>query len=55
LTPRLEEYEKITTLTTGRYYYGHIYAKAFYNLSKTYEQKGFKGKAIDAYNKFIEL
>jgi serine/threonine protein kinase/tetratricopeptide (TPR) repeat protein len=48
-------FEKMTNLTTGRYYHGDIYARAFYNLGKIYQQKGWKGKAIESYNKFIEL
>jgi len=41
-----EEYEKILSLTTGRLYYGDIYAKSFYMLGMIYEQKGWKGKAM---------
>jgi tetratricopeptide (TPR) repeat protein len=50
-----EEYEKITRLTTGRLYYGDVYAKSFYMLGKIFEQKGWKGKAIEHYEKFLEL
>jgi serine/threonine protein kinase/Flp pilus assembly protein TadD len=50
-----KEYEKITTLTIGRWYFGDIYAKAFYQLGKIYEQIGPNEKAIECYNKFIEL
>ncbi len=50
-----EQYKKIISLTTGRLSFGDIYAGAFYKLGKIYEQRGFKGKAIDRYNKFIEL
>ncbi len=50
-----EEYEKITTLTTGRLYYGDIYVKSFYVLGKIYEEKGWKGKAIEHYEKFLDL
>jgi len=48
-------YEKITSLTYDRFVVGDIYAKAFYQLGKIYEQKGFRSKAIDNYNKFINL
>jgi serine/threonine protein kinase/Tfp pilus assembly protein PilF len=51
----IQEYEKITRLTSGRLYFGDIYARAFYQLGKIYEQKGWKGKAIENYNKFIKL
>jgi len=50
-----EEYEKITTLTTGRLYYGDIYAKSFYMLGNIYEKKGWEGKAIEHYEKFLAL
>jgi len=50
-----EEYERITKLTTGRIFYGDIYAKSFYMMGKIYEQKGWKGKAIDQYEKFLNL
>jgi serine/threonine protein kinase/Tfp pilus assembly protein PilF len=50
-----EQYEKIISLTTGRLIFGDIYAKAIYMLGKIYEHRGFKGKAIDNYIKFIEL
>ncbi|MCK4836821.1 MAG: tetratricopeptide repeat protein, partial [Candidatus Aminicenantes bacterium] len=50
-----EQYEKIISLTTGRLIFGDLYAKSFYQLGKIYEQRGFKGKAIDNYNKFIDL
>jgi len=50
-----EEYERITALTTGRLYYGDIYAKSFYMLGKIYEQQGDTSKAIDHYEKFLDL
>jgi len=50
-----EEYEKITALTTGRFFFGDIYAKAFYMLGKIYEQQGNKAKAIEHYEKFLDL
>jgi tetratricopeptide (TPR) repeat protein len=50
-----EEYERITYLTTGRFYYGDIYAKSFYMLAKIHEQQGQKNKAIEHYEKFLDL
>jgi len=50
-----EEYERITTLTTGRISYGDIYAKCFYNLGKIYEQQGDTSQAIENYEKFLSL
>ncbi len=50
-----EEYEKILTLTTGKLYYGEIYARSLYWLGKIYEEEGLKEKAIEYYEKFISL
>jgi len=50
-----KEYEKITLLTTGRHYYGDIYAKAFYMLGKIAEQQGDKARAVTNYRKFLDL
>jgi len=55
LDKALEEYVRITSLTSGRLEYGYIYAKAFYMLGKIYEQQGNKAKAIENYLKFIDL
>jgi len=50
-----EEFVKITKLTSGRLNYGHIYAKSFYMLGKIYEQQGDTAKAIEHYEKFLDL
>ncbi len=50
-----EEYEKITSLTTGRTAYGDIYARSFYMLGKIYEQQGERAKAVENYRKFLDL
>jgi len=50
-----EEYERIISLTTGRLYYGDIYAKSFYMLGIIYQEKGWEGKAIEHYDKFLHL
>jgi tetratricopeptide (TPR) repeat protein len=49
------KYETITALTTGRMYYGDVYAKSFYMLGRIYEQQGNKGKAIQHFEKFLDL
>ena len=49
------EYEKIMGMTTGRIWFGDLYAKSFYMLGKIYEQQGNKGKAIEHYEKFLSL
>jgi len=50
-----EEYKRITFLTSGRLKYGDIYAKSFYMLGKIYEQQGNTAKAIEHFEKFLEL
>jgi len=50
-----EEYEKILNLTTGRLFYGDIYVKSFYMLGKILEQQGNKSKAIEHYEKFLDV
>jgi len=50
-----EEYEKITHLTKGRLYFGDIYARSFYMLGKLYEKKSWEAKAIEHYEKFLDL
>ena len=50
-----EEYERIISLTSGRLSWGDIYVKSFYMLGKIYEQKDWKGKAIEHYQKFLDL
>jgi len=50
-----EEYEKITSLTTGRLFFGDIYAKSFYMLGKIFEKQGKKSKAIEHYERFLDL
>jgi serine/threonine protein kinase/tetratricopeptide (TPR) repeat protein len=55
LAKSVEEYERITSLTSGRMGYGDIYAKAFYMLGKIAESRGEKAKARELYRKFLEL
>ncbi len=50
-----EEYERITSLITGRRSHGHIYAKSFYMLGKIFQEKGRKSEAIEHYEKFLDL
>ncbi|MBA7672514.1 Photosystem I assembly protein Ycf3 [subsurface metagenome] len=50
-----EEYEGIISLTTGRINYGDIFAKSFYMLGKIHEQQGKKAKAVEHYEKFLDL
>jgi len=50
-----KEYGRITFLTSGRLYWGDIYAKAFYMLGKIYQQHSDTAKAIEHYEKFLDL
>ncbi len=50
-----EEYEKITSLTTGRMIAGNLYATSFYMRGKIYEQQDNTHKAIESYEKFLDL
>jgi len=50
-----EEYKRTLSLTSGRIRFGDIYVKSFYMLGKIYEEQGDKTKAIEHYEKFLEL
>jgi len=50
-----EQYDKITQLTSGRLYYGDIYARSFCMLGKIAEQQGDKVRARENYQKFLDL
>ncbi len=50
-----EEYERIGSHPTGRLYNGDVHAKSFYMLGKIYEQQGNTTKAIENYDKFLDL
>jgi len=49
------EYERIISSSSGRSVFGDVYARSFYELGKIYEQKDWKGKAIEHYEKFLDL
>jgi serine/threonine protein kinase/predicted Zn-dependent protease len=55
LEKALEEFERITGMTTGRLFFGELYAKSFYMLGKIYEQQGDTAKAIEHYEKLLSL
>jgi tetratricopeptide (TPR) repeat protein len=50
-----QEYERVVSLTTGRQGSGDLYAKSFYMLGMIYEQRGNRSKAIENYEKFLDL
>jgi len=47
--------ERISLLTSGRMGWGDIYAKSFCMLGKIYEEQGYTAKAIEHYEKFLDL
>ncbi len=49
------EYERIVSLSSGRLFYGDIYAKSFYMLGVIFEKTERKDKAIEQYEKFLSL
>ena len=50
-----EQYKKIISVPTVMIEYGDIYAKSFYMLGKINEQQGDTAKAIEHYEKFLDL
>ena len=50
-----KEYENITSITTGKLYQGDVYARSLYMLGRIYEERGWKERAIEHYEKFLEL
>ncbi len=55
LDEAIDIYNKITHLTFGRLFFGDIYARSFYMLGMIFEQKDAKAKAIEHYEKFLDL
>ncbi|MFX0069257.1 MAG: protein kinase [Candidatus Hodarchaeota archaeon] len=51
----LKQYEWITSLTQGRIRESDLYAKSYYMLGKIYEEQGNNNKAIENYEKFLDL
>lgn len=50
-----EEYEKVGSLYLGRVEDGDLYALSFYMLGRIAEQQGQKMRAVDEYQKFLDL
>jgi serine/threonine protein kinase/regulator of sirC expression with transglutaminase-like and TPR domain len=55
LEQALKGYEKIAIFRTGRITNGDLYAKSFYMLGKIHEEQGNTAKAIENYEKFLDL
>ena len=51
----LETYEKITLLTVSRVQFSDVYVKSFYMLGKINQEQGDTIKAIQNYEKFLDL
>jgi len=50
-----KEYEDIASISTGKLYWGDICARSIYMLGKIYEEQGNKSKAIEHFQKFLDL
>jgi len=55
LDQAISEYEGLVTFDPGSKDRRLIHPKSHYRLAKLYEQKGWKGKAIEQYEKFLDL
>jgi tetratricopeptide (TPR) repeat protein len=51
----LDEYKKITSLTIGRLWNGHIYRNSYYKMAEIFELKAQREEAIKHYEKFLIL
>jgi serine/threonine protein kinase/Flp pilus assembly protein TadD len=50
-----KEYENIASLTVGRMYHGDIFARSLYMLGKICQEKGETEKAVEYYERFLEI
>ncbi|MCK4760946.1 MAG: protein kinase [Candidatus Aminicenantes bacterium] len=49
------QFDKITALTLGRFYFGDVYVKSFYYLGKIYQELGREKEALENYKEFLRL
>jgi serine/threonine protein kinase/predicted Zn-dependent protease len=45
----------VTTMTSGRFWWGTLYARSYFQLGNIYEQQGSASLAIEYYEKFLDL
>jgi tetratricopeptide (TPR) repeat protein len=50
-----EQFRKLTSLTTGRLFFGELYARSFYMLGKIFDEKGRYRKAQEHYARFLDI
>jgi tetratricopeptide (TPR) repeat protein len=50
-----ETYERISNMTSERLIFGDIYARSFYHLGRIFEHQGKRDRAIEHYEKFLDL
>ena len=55
LDKAIDEYEKLVTFNPENRERRFIHPKFHYRLAKLYERKNWKGKAIEQYEKFLDL
>lgn len=55
MEPAQRQFENIIDLATGRLMRGDLYAKSYYWLGKIFQHKGWTGKAIENYEKFLQV
>jgi tetratricopeptide (TPR) repeat protein len=51
----IDEYERLVTFDTTRKERRLVHPKYYYKLAKLYQEKGWEGKAIEFYEKFLAL
>jgi tetratricopeptide (TPR) repeat protein len=50
-----EWYENTLSLTSGRIWFGDLYAKSHFMLGQIYERRGMKAEAVRSYRTFLDL
>jgi hypothetical protein len=55
LDKAIQEYERLTAADRTNVHYRLIHPLYYYRVALLYEQKGWEGKAIENYEKFLDL